>query len=146
MALATKLPALPEIIPDACKTEGVVLCVDQAHRKLSYVKDGTVVKAIPVRLGGWADHPKTKVWRVFATANGTYSVYKKMVSPPSENYGAGAMPYSVMFDPNMYVHYSSGFRSVGYAKSSHGCVNVGSLEDAKWFYANTPIGAKVVVF
>lgn len=145
-ALASNAPAVPEVLPAACKTAGVVLCVDQSHEKLKYVKDGKVVKTIKVRLGGWADHPKTGIWRVFPTANGTFRVYDKQVNPASDNYGSGAMPYSVMFDPNMYVHYSSGFKNVGYARSSHGCVNVGSLTDAKWFFKNTPVGAKVVVF
>ncbi|HOA89287.1 MAG TPA: L,D-transpeptidase [Propioniciclava tarda] len=146
VALASNAPAVPEVIPDQCKSAGVVLCVDKAHRKLTYLKSGAVVKVVPIRVGGWNSEAKTGKWRVFQTVSGTYRVYNKLVNPPSDNYGSGAMPYSVMFDPNMYVHYSSLFRSQGYSTSSHGCVNVGNLADAKWFFTNTPIGAKVYVF
>lgn len=146
MALATGQPEVPETLPGECTVAGVVLCVDQAHRTLKYVKNGEVVKTIRIRLGGWAQEPKTGKWRLFLTANGTFRVYDKKVSPPSDNYGSGAMPYSVIFYPDMYVHYSPGFASVGYAASSHGCVNVGSLAEAKWVYANTPVGARVHIF
>lgn len=145
-ALATKQPILPKSFPKQCLTKGVVLCVDQAHRRLTYLKSGKVVKEIKVRLGGFNSHPKTKKWRVFPTANGTWKVYDKQVSPASENYGPGAMPYSTMFYPDMYVHYSPDFARWGYSRSSHGCVNVRSLKDAIWFFKNTPIGAKVYVY
>ncbi len=146
IALATKAAQVPVNLPKKCKGKGVVLCVDQAHRKLFYVKNGSVTKTIKVRLGGYNSHPKTNVWRVFPTANGTWKVYDKQVSPQSENYGSGAMPYSVMFYPDMYVHYSPGFHRDGYRKSSHGCVNVGSLRDAIWIFKHTPIGARVHIF
>ena len=56
------------------------------------------------------------------------------------------MPYSVMFDPNMYVTYSADFAKRGYIRSSHGCVNVASKDDAKWIFDNTPIEARVWVW
>lgn len=146
LAMATKQKSVPEVLPEECQTKGVVLCVDQAHRKLKYVKNGKVKKTIAIRLGGYNSHPKTHKWRVFPTAKGTWKVYNKNVSPCSENYGCGAMPYSVMFHPDMYVHYSPDFARRGYATSSHGCVNVRSIKDAVWFFRNTPIGAKVHVF
>ena len=83
---------------------------------------------------------------MFPTASGTWKVYDKQVNPYSKTYGAGAMPYSTMFYPDMYVHYSPGFASQGYAGSSHGCVNIRKLADAKWIFKNTPIGSKVFVF
>ena len=79
-------------------------------------------------------------------ANGTWKVYDKQVDPPSENYGSGAMPYATMFYPDMYVHYSPGFHSVGYRQSSHGCVNIGKLAEAVWIFRHTPIGSKVYIF
>jgi hypothetical protein len=146
VALATKAAQLRFVLPAKCKTKGVWLCVDQAHRKLTWVKNGKVVKTFKVRLGGWNSHPKTHKWKVFATANGTWKVYDKQVNPKSENYGSGAMPYSTIFYPDMYVHYSPGFHAVGYASSSHGCVNIGQLSQAKWIFAHTPIGAKVYIY
>lgn len=145
-ALATDQPARSTELPAICTAGGTVICVDQGARTLSYVVDGAVEKVVPVRTGGYAQHAKKKNWRNFPTANGTYKVYDKQKNPYSENYGAGAMPYSIMFHPDMYVHYSSDFAKRGYAASSHGCVNVGDKEAIMWLYENTPIGAIVHVY
>ncbi|HAM45117.1 MAG TPA: hypothetical protein DCM67_08890 [Propionibacteriaceae bacterium] len=147
-ALALNTPAVPKTLPKKC-TSGkykIIICVDQAQRKLFWIKKGKIVKKYPVRLGGWNSHAKTHEWRVFPTADGTWSVFDKQVSPASENYGSGAMPYSTMFHPDMYIHYSPGFHSVGYAQSSHGCVNIGQLSQAQWIFANTPIGTPVYIY
>ena len=146
MALATKAKSVSSELPKTCYTKGVVLCVDQAHRKLTWLKTGKVVKTFKVRLGGYAQHAKTHIWRNFPTANGTWKVYDKQVNPASENYGSGAMPYSTMFYPDMYVHYSPGFNRQGYTQSSHGCVNIRKLSDAVWIFRNTPIGTKVHIY
>lgn len=146
LALATKAPTVSKQLPDTCYTKGVVLCVDQAHRTLTWLRNGKVVKKFNVRLGGYAQHAKTHIWRNFPTANGTWKVYDKQVNPKSDNYGSGAMPYSTMFYPDMYVHYSPGFHSQGYSQSSHGCVNIRNRSDAIWIFKNTPIGAKVHIF
>lgn len=147
VALATKAPAVPNVLPKKCTTaKGIILCVDQGRRKLHWIRNGKVVKTFTVRLGGWNYHPKTKKWKVFATANGTWKVYDKQVDPPSKNYGPGAMPYATMFYPDMYVHYSPGFHAMGYATSSHGCVNIGKLSQAMWIFKHTPIGARVYIY
>ena len=146
LALATKAPTVSKELPQTCYTKGVVLCVDQAHRTLTWLRNGKVVKKFKVRLGGYAQHAKTHIWRNFPTANGTWKVYDKQVNPASENYGSGAMPYSTMFYPDMYVHYSPGFNRQGYSQSSHGCVNIRKRSDAIWIFKNTPIGAKVHIF
>lgn len=145
-ALASEQPARSEELPPECTIAGVVLCVDQAHDTLRWLRDGEVVRTIKVRTGGFTTEPKTGKWRVHATVNGFYRVYNKHKNPRSENYGAGAMPYSVMFDPNMYFHYSSDFAKRGYATSSHGCVNIGSKDDAIWVFENTPIDARVLIY
>lgn len=150
LALAAKAPALAVKLPKKCYADGIVICVDQSHRKLFWMKNGKVKKTVKVRLGGYnylkKKGQKKGEWRIYATANGTWKVYDKQVDPASENYGSGAMPYSTMFYPDMYIHYSPGFHAVGYAGSSHGCVNVGSLTDAIWIFRHTPIGTKVHVF
>jgi hypothetical protein len=147
VALATKARVIPRVLPKKCTTsKGVILCVDQAHRKLFWIKNGKVVKTFRIRVGGWNYYVKTKKWKVFATANGTWRVYDKNVDPPSEQYGSGAMPYATIFYPDMYVHYSPGFHAVGYATSSHGCVNIGKLSEAMWIFKHTPIGATVYIY
>jgi len=122
-----------------------VICASKAHHKLYWLKNGVVKKTTQVRFGGF-NTDRDGRWRLHATANGTFRVYAKHPNPCSERYGCGVMPYSTMFDPNMYVHYSADFASKGYSGSSHGCVNVKSKADAQWIMNNTPIGAKVVVY
>lgn len=151
VALVTKAPAVPVVTPDICLAKGVVLCVDKAHRRLTWYRNGKAVKTFAVRVGGWNVLPKNDKrpnpqWRVFATANGVWHVYDKQVNPASDNYGSGAMPYSTMFYPDMYVHYSPGFNAVGYSGSSHGCVNIRKLSEAQWIFKNTPIGATVFIY
>ena len=146
-ALASGRPARSAALPRECtEIPGVVLCVDQAHSTLTFVRDGVAERTIDVRLGGWTSDAKTKKWRLFPTANGLWRVYNKHRNPSSPTYGEGVMPYSVMFDPNMYVHYSADFAKRGYNRSSHGCVNVASKDDAKWIFDNTPIEARVWVW
>ncbi|MDO5534964.1 MAG: L,D-transpeptidase family protein [Propionibacteriaceae bacterium] len=146
-ALASGRPARDDALPRECtEIPGVVLCVDQAHSTLKFVRDGVVERTFEVRLGGWNSDAKTKKWRVFPTANGLWRVYNKHRNPSSPTYGEGVMPYSVMFDPNMYVHYSADFAKRGHTRSSHGCVNIASKEDAQWIFDNTPIEARVWVW
>lgn len=146
IALATKAKPVDAPLPAKCLGSGVNLCVNQGQRKLYFLRDGKVVRTFKVRLGGYNYHPKTHKWRVFPTANGSWRVFDKQVNPKSDNYGSGAMPYSVMFHPDMYVHYSPGFHADGYAKSSHGCVNIGQLSEAIWIFKHTPVGSRVIVF
>jgi len=131
-------------IPESCRVGANVICVSKPQRKAFIYRNGKLVKSMAIRVGGFTDD-KYGRYRVHNTVSGTYRVYRKHVNPYSQRYGAGAMPYSTMFNPNMYVHASAGFMQVGYAGSSHGCVNM-STTDAKWVYKNMPIGTKVVVF
>ncbi len=137
------LPSNP--IPAACKYSGTRICVSKAERKLRMYKNGTLVKTVKIRVGGWTTD-KYGNYRVHNTVPGTYKVYNKDPNPSSARYGENVMPWSVMFDPNMYVHYSADFAAYGYTRASHGCVNVRSKTDAEWIYKNTPIGAKVIVY
>jgi hypothetical protein len=130
--------------PAACSAFGVVLCASKGARTLTLMRDGQAVKTINVRFGGMTKDDNGKL-RIFPTVSGKYSVYAKDAKAFSDRWGA-SMPYSIKFNPNMYVHYSGDFAKRGYAGSSHGCINVGSMSDAKWFFDNTPVGAKVVVY
>ena len=132
-------------IPAECNNSGTRLCVSKAERKLRMYNNGTLIKTFNVRVGGFAADVNGN-YRVHQTATGSYSVFKKDPNPDSARYGEGVMPWSVMFDPNMYVHYSADFFNNGYSHGSHGCVNIGSYTDAKWIYDNTPLQSKVIVY
>lgn len=131
-------------LPSACKTSGVVICANQATRTLSYVKNGTVIKTMSVRFGGWAKG-SDGVWRIYRTAKGTFDVYAKDADAWSYSYKV-RMPYSLKFNGGQYIHYSADFDSVGYTGASHGCINVGDKSAAEWLYKNTPTHTKVYVY
>ncbi len=146
----TRLAKNPQLkvanpVPKGCKTKGRVACVSKAQRTATFYKDGKAVKTIKVRIGGWTEDSKGNM-RVHHTVKGTYKVFNKDPNPSSKRYGEGAMPLSVMFDPNMYFHYSADFAAYGYARSSHGCVNIGSKSQAKWVYNFMKVGDKVIVY
>lgn len=136
--------AVSSAIPRACKTSGIVLCANQATRKLYYVRGGVVRNTIPVRFGGWT-RGTDGAYRIYRTTKGTYSVYKKVRNDWSNTYQV-SMPYSLRFNGGQYVHYSSDFARNGYAGASHGCINVGSTANASWLYNNTPLNTRVVVY
>ncbi|WP_040158306.1 L,D-transpeptidase family protein [Nigerium massiliense] len=144
-ALAAGKPRIAAPLPASCKVKGTVLCASKARRTIYLLKNGVVQRAIPVRFGGFASNDKGKPPRLFPTVNGTYRVYAKDAKAFSTRWDAH-MPYSVKFDPNMYVHYSGDFARNGYNKSSHGCINVGTMSEAAWIYRNTPVGSRVVVY
>ena len=143
-ALASGRSALGMALPASCRTGGVVLCASKADRKLYYVKNGAVTKTVQVRFGGMTRDDNSKL-KIYQTVKGTYSVYAKDAKAYSDRWEA-SMPYSIKFDPNMYVHYSGDFAKNGYTTASHGCVNVRTMADAKWLFDNTPVGARVVVY
>ena len=145
VAMLTNAPATPEEIPVECKVDGHVLCASQAHRTMWYLIDGNVERTTAVRYGGYTTTKEGK-WRNHPTANGEYEVYTKSLDPCSPRYGCGVMPYSLIFHPDMYVHYSADFEKKGYAGSSHGCINVGSKEEAQWLFENVPLETKVIVY
>lgn len=141
---AAKQPATYTGIPSSCRSGANVICASKSMRRVMVFKNGKLVKTVQARFGGW-NRDRYGRMRVHQTINGTYKVYRKAVSPYSKRYGFGAMPYSLIFDPNMYVHGSPDFDRTGYAGASHGCVNL-HVADAKWMYANMPVGTKIVVY
>lgn len=136
--------SIPGSLPSSCKTSGTVLCASKPLRKLVLLKNGVVQKVADARFGGFTNDDFGG-YRNFPTVSGTYWVYKKDATAYSDRWES-SMPYSIIFNPNMYVHQSGNFARVGYDGSSHGCINIRTLTEAKWFYDNTPIGAKVVIY
>lgn len=131
-------------LPSACKTTGIVLCASQAQRKLFYMKSGKIVKTIDIRFGGLARELNGSL-RLKKTTKGTHSITQKDADYVSKAYNAD-MPYALRFYRGEFFHYSSNFARYGYDRASHGCINIGSLSEAKWLYENTPMRTKVVVY
>lgn len=135
-------PANP--IPKVCRTAKAILCASKAERRIRLYKNGTLIKSLPVRFGGMVKN-ESGIYRVYPTVSGNYTVYNKNENAFSKKWQV-AMPYSIMFDPNMYVHYSENFNQIGYVGASHGCINIANKKDARDLYVATPIGASVKVY
>lgn len=123
--------------PRACRDrrQKRIICVDLKQRVLRYVKRGKATFTIDIRSG----LPRTR------TRKGSFRVFDKYTYWYSTLYNVG-MPYTMFFSGGQAFHYSMAFDAVGYNGGSGGCVNIGSLAQARWLYRNTPIGTRVRVY
>jgi peptidoglycan hydrolase-like protein with peptidoglycan-binding domain len=130
-------------LPSSCLTNTKTICVVKvqgSHATLYAVQNKAIVKSFAVRTGDARGAS-------YATTNGTYSVGRRYIDYKSKSYNNAPMPYSLFFNGGQAIHYSADFAANGYggAGASHGCVNVGSLSNAKWLYDWSPIYTRVVV-
>ncbi len=123
------------VLPAACRTSGLVLCVDKTQKSLRLVDRGRVVLTTDARFGG-AGH---------ATREGVFRVFSKSRYHVSSLYRT-SMPYAMFFSGGQAVHYSAYFHRDGYNGASHGCVNLRSTTTAAYLFAHVPIGTRVVVY
>ena len=125
------------VLPKACRNPKtkLILCVDLKQRNLRYIKRGKVVWTIDIR-SGMASLP---------TRRGNWHVFSKQAFVISTLYGS-PMPYSMFFSGGQAFHYSMFFDAVGYNGASHGCVNIGSMSQARWLFHHTPMGTAVKVY
>jgi len=129
-------PLMPTItaLDTRCRT-GRVMCVNKTTRTLTWVVDGKPLMVMWARFGGIST----------PTREGTFQVFKKYEYVISNLYFT-PMPYSMFFSGGQAVHYSSNFARLGYAGSSHGCVNIADYAQIKSLYYQVRIGDKVVVY
>jgi lipoprotein-anchoring transpeptidase ErfK/SrfK len=123
------------VLPAACRTGGLVLCVDKTQKSLRMVVDGKVVLTTDARFGGEA----------LPTREGVFRVQRKDRTHVSSLYHT-SMPYSMFFSGGQAVHYSPYFHRDGYSGHSHGCVNIRDIKVAATLFARSPIGTRVVVY
>ncbi len=129
-------------LPAKCRTTSKSICVvkgSESRARLYAVQNSTVVHSFDVRTGDGRGPS-------YVTTQGTFQVEpnRKHVQYTSKAYGS-EMPYSMFYNRGQAIHYSASFANDGYAGSSHGCVNIGSLADAKWLFDWTPERTRVVV-
>ncbi len=113
---------------------GRVMCISKTTRRLTWVIDGVPQYGFDVRFG--SDELPTR--------EGVFTVYKKQKDVISNLYHT-PMPYSMFFSGGQAVHYSSNFARLGYAGSSHGCVNVRDWNGIVRLYGESRVGDRVVV-
>jgi peptidoglycan hydrolase-like protein with peptidoglycan-binding domain len=128
-------PLMPTLssLDSRCRT-GRAMCVDKGTRTLTWVVAGKPTMVMWARFGG----PGVE------TREGTFSVLRKYEYVVSNLYFT-PMPYSMFFSGGQAVHYSSNFARIGYAGSSHGCVNIGDYAQVQALYFASRIGDKVIV-
>ena len=123
------------VLPAACRTGGLVLCVDKTQKSLRMVVHGKVVVTTDARFGSEA----------LPTREGVFHVQRKDKTHVSTLYHT-SMPYAMFFSGGQAVHYSPYFHRDGYSGHSHGCVNIRDITVAATLFARSPIGTRVVVY
>jgi lipoprotein-anchoring transpeptidase ErfK/SrfK len=149
-------PAGTKVYIDAAGTkssftvpEQLVATIDDATHEMEVMRNGEVVKTIPVSMGmSGGGH---------TTPNGTYYVLEKFphIVMDSSTYGVpvnSANGYKTDVDLAVRIDNSGNFvhsapwsvDDQGVRNVSHGCINI-SPENAKWFYDNFGSGDPIVV-
>jgi hypothetical protein len=122
-------------LPTACRTTGLVLCIDKTQKTLRFVDSGRVLLTTDARFGG-EGHP---------TREGTFRIHSKSRDHVSSLYHT-SMPYAMFFSGGQAVHYSPYFHRDGYNGASHGCVNLRLKTTARYLFDHVPVGTRVVVY
>lgn len=120
--------------------DGIITSISQ--RTSWVVKGGKVVETLDSRTAGWKTDKRSGQWRIHVTPTGDFKIYQKHVRTPSVYFGDDAMPHSLVFNPNVYVHGSPLFDVQGYSGGSYACINL-KTKDAAWLWPQMPIGARV---
>lgn len=115
-----------------CQRPGKVLCVSKRERKLRLMRDGQVLRTVPVQTGRQSA----------PTDSGVFRVQYKNRKLWSRKYNA-PMPWSVCYNGGECFHFSAAF---GRPPGSHGCVRIGSMRTAEQVYRWAPLGTRVVVY
>jgi len=121
-------------VPRACRVS-TTICIDTTFLALRYVRNGTVLKTMDIRIGT----------SKYPTDLGLFRVYRKAREHRSTDYGT-PMPYSLFYNGAESIHYSYYFRRDGYNGASHGCVNLRDFRGAGWLFRHSPIGTRVYVY
>jgi lipoprotein-anchoring transpeptidase ErfK/SrfK len=149
-------PAGTKVYIDAAGTkssftvpEQLIATIDDAAHEMEVMRNGELVKTIPVSMGmSGGGH---------TTPNGTYYVLEKFphIVMDSSTYGVpvnSANGYKTDVDLAVRIDNSGNFvhsapwsvDDQGVRNVSHGCINI-SPENAKWFYDNFGSGDPIVV-
>lgn len=126
---------------------GVNIVADKSDRTAYVFRDGRLLRAITVRFGG--EGVQSGVPYSKSTPSGVFWVQAKKVDGRSLLYNAD-MPYFTVFNGDIGFHQSANFANNGYGlngtSGSHGCVNIGNANDAKFIYDSaTPGHTRVAV-
>lgn len=125
-------------VPSICRKEKVALCASKTQKVLRYYKRGKLVRVFDARFG--QENSKSKRTRL-----GNFRVYAKIPNGTSSLAGTW-MPWAMYFSGGQAIHYSGGFKSVGYYGASLGCINIRDFSGVKWLYKKIQRGTLVKVY
>lgn len=123
-------------VPRICLRQKKALCISKKQKVLRYYKRGKLVAVFDARFGQVGKTP---------TRNGNFRVHTKIPNGKSDLSGTW-MPWAMYFSRSQAVHFSPGFKAVGYYGASLGCVNIRDFRGVKWLYRQIPIGTFVKVY
>ncbi|MFZ1362969.1 MAG: L,D-transpeptidase family protein [Candidatus Nanopelagicales bacterium] len=123
-------------VPTVCKRQKKALCISKKQKVLRYYKRGKLVAVFDARFGQVGKTP---------TREGNFRVHTKIANGKSDLSGTW-MPWALYFSRSQAVHFSPGFKSVGYYGASLGCVNIRDFKGVRWLYRQIPIGTFVKVY
>lgn len=123
-------------VPGICKRQKQALCTSKKQKVLRYYKKGKLIRVFDVRFGQTRKTP---------TRNGNFRVFNKIADGTS-SLSRTWMPWALYFSGGQAIHYSPGFKAVGYYGASLGCVNVRDYKGVKWLYKKVPRGTFVKVY
>lgn len=131
-------------VPSKCLTSTAkTICIDKhgGSKATLYALDNKqIMEQMPVRTG---DARGAK----YATTVGAFSVGRMYEDYQSREFDGADMPYSMFFNGGQAIHYSEDFAQNGYngGGASHGCVNIGDREKARWLFEWSEIYTRVIV-
>lgn len=123
-------------VPGICKRQKQALCASKKQKVLRYYKKGKLVAVFDARFGNTRKTP---------TRNGNFRVFNKIADGTSA-LSHTWMPWALYFSGGQAVHYSPGFKAVGYYGASLGCINIRDFKGVKWLYKQVPRGTFVKVY
>ena len=133
--MLSKMSSPVGVLPNACTSVKVSICIDKTARILRYVVKGKVKMTADARFGAPG----------METGEGTFSIHEKSFNHVSSLYHTW-MPRAMFFNGDEAVHYSPDFAAVGYIRGSHGCVGIRDMEKATWLFNQVPVGTRVYVY
>lgn len=126
-----------------CLGPGITICVDKAQKLTRYVRDGQVVEQMDGNFGPERGDPKFGQYS--RTREGVFRIFVKTENSISTLYGT-PLPYYMAFSGGEGFHYSKYFDQADYQDTSMGCVTSNDRAKSAWFFENTPLKTKVVVY
>jgi len=141
---ATPAPEPTGAVPNECLTSTAkTICIDKhggSEATLYALDNKHIMEQMPVRTGDARGAQ-------YATTAGAFSVGRMYEEYQSREFNGADMPYSMFFNGGQAIHYSEDFAQNGYngGAASHGCVNVGDREKARWLFEWSELYTRVIV-